>query len=172
MFVSPVHRRARQGPPLAPPAVLREHAEELRQEADHPGSVGHALHRTNGASHSTGTQHSEGRPDLPGAHLRVQEGEPVCEWHVGEVAEPGPAPEQVVLPGRAGGEAFALHADSALGDYLGAVGLTRASSDLRDFQVMASVNFDHRDPSLLTALTSTTSTPGLNNIDFCAVPPE
>ncbi|TXS70692.1 homogentisate 1,2-dioxygenase [Streptomyces sp. me109] len=76
------------------------------------------------------------------------------------------------MPGRAGGEAFALHADSALGDYLGAVGLTRASSDLRDFQVMASVNFDHRDPSLLTALTSTTSTPGLNNIDFCAVPPE
>ncbi|MFE7750475.1 homogentisate 1,2-dioxygenase [Streptomyces sp. NPDC057428] len=44
--------------------------------------------------------------------------------------------------------------------------------NLRDFQVMASVNYDHRDPSLLTALTSTTSTPGLNNIDFCAVPPE
>jgi homogentisate 1,2-dioxygenase len=44
--------------------------------------------------------------------------------------------------------------------------------NLRDFQVMASVNFDHRDPSLLTALTSTTATPGLNAIDFCAVPPE
>ncbi|MFG1667757.1 homogentisate 1,2-dioxygenase [Streptomyces sp. Y7] len=44
--------------------------------------------------------------------------------------------------------------------------------DMRDFQLMGSVNFDHPDPSRFTALTSTTATPGLNNIDFTILPPE
>jgi homogentisate 1,2-dioxygenase len=44
--------------------------------------------------------------------------------------------------------------------------------NLRHFQLMGSVNFDHPDPSRYTALTSTTATPGLANIDFCAAPPE
>jgi homogentisate 1,2-dioxygenase len=44
--------------------------------------------------------------------------------------------------------------------------------NLRNFQVMGSVNFDHADPSRYTVLTSTTSTPGVGNVDFAAVPPE
>jgi homogentisate 1,2-dioxygenase len=44
--------------------------------------------------------------------------------------------------------------------------------DVRHFQVMSSVNFDHADPSRFTALTSTTATPGLGNVDFCVAPPE
>jgi homogentisate 1,2-dioxygenase len=44
--------------------------------------------------------------------------------------------------------------------------------DLHDFQVMASVTFDHADPSRYTVLTSATATPGLANVDFAATPPE
>ena len=44
--------------------------------------------------------------------------------------------------------------------------------NLRHFQLSGSVSFDHPDPSRYTALSSTTATPGLNNIDFCAIPPE
>jgi homogentisate 1,2-dioxygenase len=44
--------------------------------------------------------------------------------------------------------------------------------NMRHFQVMGSTNFDHPDPSRFTALTSTTASPGLNNIDFGIVPPE
>ncbi|MFE5036952.1 homogentisate 1,2-dioxygenase [Streptomyces sp. NPDC056683] len=42
--------------------------------------------------------------------------------------------------------------------------------NLYDFQALGTVSYDHPDPSLLTALTSTTSTPGLPNIDFLIVP--
>jgi homogentisate 1,2-dioxygenase len=44
--------------------------------------------------------------------------------------------------------------------------------NLRHFQVMGSVNFDHADPSRFTVLTSPTAIPGLGNIDFCVAPPE
>jgi homogentisate 1,2-dioxygenase len=44
--------------------------------------------------------------------------------------------------------------------------------NLRHFQVIGSVNFDHSDPSRLTVLTSPTSVPGIGNIDFCVAPPE
>ena len=44
--------------------------------------------------------------------------------------------------------------------------------DMHDFQVMGSVNFDHADPSRLTALTSATAVPGVGNVDFCIAPPE
>jgi homogentisate 1,2-dioxygenase len=44
--------------------------------------------------------------------------------------------------------------------------------NLRDFQVLGSVTFDHADPSRYTVLTSATATPGLGNVDFSAVVPE
>jgi homogentisate 1,2-dioxygenase len=44
--------------------------------------------------------------------------------------------------------------------------------DMHHFQVVGATNFDHSDPSRFTVLTSTTAAPGVNNIDFCAVPPE
>jgi homogentisate 1,2-dioxygenase len=40
-----------------------------------------------------------------------------------------------------------------------------------DFQALGSLNFDHPDPSLFTALSSPTDTPGIANIDFCILPP-
>jgi homogentisate 1,2-dioxygenase len=43
--------------------------------------------------------------------------------------------------------------------------------NMLDFQVLGALNFDHPDPSLLTALSSPTSTPGVSNIDFCISPP-
>jgi homogentisate 1,2-dioxygenase len=43
--------------------------------------------------------------------------------------------------------------------------------NMLDFQVLGALNFDHPDPSLLTALSSLTSTPGVSNIDFCISPP-
>jgi homogentisate 1,2-dioxygenase len=44
--------------------------------------------------------------------------------------------------------------------------------NLRRFQIMGSVNFDHPDPSRYTVLTSPTATPGVANIDVCGIPPE
>jgi homogentisate 1,2-dioxygenase len=43
--------------------------------------------------------------------------------------------------------------------------------NLRDFQTLGTVSFDHTDPSLMTALTSTTDAPGRANIDFIPVGP-
>jgi homogentisate 1,2-dioxygenase len=43
--------------------------------------------------------------------------------------------------------------------------------DLLDFQVLGTTNFDHPDPSIMTALTSTTDTPGVANVDFAVFPP-
>jgi len=43
--------------------------------------------------------------------------------------------------------------------------------NMLDFMVIGNVTVDHPDPSLLTALTSTTDTPGVGNVDFCVVPP-
>jgi homogentisate 1,2-dioxygenase len=40
-----------------------------------------------------------------------------------------------------------------------------------DFQVLGALNFDHPDPSILTALSSLTATPGVSNLDFCISPP-
>ena len=44
--------------------------------------------------------------------------------------------------------------------------------NMRDFQVMGSVNFDHPDPSRYTVLNSATAMPGVGNVDFCVMPPE
>jgi homogentisate 1,2-dioxygenase len=44
--------------------------------------------------------------------------------------------------------------------------------NLRHFQLMGAVNFDHADPSRFTVLHSPTSIPGAGNFDFCVAPPE
>jgi homogentisate 1,2-dioxygenase len=43
--------------------------------------------------------------------------------------------------------------------------------DLLNFQALGTISFDHPDPSIMTALTSTTDTPGRPNIDFAVVRP-
>jgi homogentisate 1,2-dioxygenase len=43
--------------------------------------------------------------------------------------------------------------------------------DLRRFNAVQSVTFDHTDPSVFTALTSPTAVPGTANADFCVIPP-
>ncbi|MFJ4156278.1 homogentisate 1,2-dioxygenase [Pseudomonas sp. NPDC089752] len=43
--------------------------------------------------------------------------------------------------------------------------------DLRRFNTIGTVSYDHPDPSIFTVLTSPTSTPGLANLDFVAFPP-
>jgi len=43
--------------------------------------------------------------------------------------------------------------------------------DLRRFNTMGSVSFDHPDPSIYTVLTSPSETPGRANVDFVIFPP-
>lgn len=43
--------------------------------------------------------------------------------------------------------------------------------DLRHFNVMGSVSFDHPDPSIYLVLHSTSDTPGTSNMDFVVFPP-
>ncbi|MDQ5919978.1 MAG: homogentisate 1,2-dioxygenase [Pseudomonadota bacterium] len=43
--------------------------------------------------------------------------------------------------------------------------------DLRKFNTIGSISFDHPDPSIFTVLTSPTTTPGLANVDFVIFPP-
>ena len=43
--------------------------------------------------------------------------------------------------------------------------------DLADFNVIGSTSFDHPDPSIFTALTSVSATPGTANVDFVIFPP-
>jgi homogentisate 1,2-dioxygenase len=43
--------------------------------------------------------------------------------------------------------------------------------NLHHFQMFGPVNFDHPDPSMATALTSTTAIPGANNVDFAIAGP-
>lgn len=43
--------------------------------------------------------------------------------------------------------------------------------DLRKFNTIGSISYDHPDPSIFTVLTSPTETPGLANIDFVIFPP-
>ena len=43
--------------------------------------------------------------------------------------------------------------------------------DLRHFNVINTVSFDHPDPSIFTVLTSPTSNPGVANVDFVVFPP-
>ncbi|MDF5954861.1 homogentisate 1,2-dioxygenase [Pseudomonas aeruginosa] len=43
--------------------------------------------------------------------------------------------------------------------------------DLRRFNTIGTVSFDHPDPSIFTVLTSPTSVPGLADIDFVIFPP-
>ncbi len=43
--------------------------------------------------------------------------------------------------------------------------------DLRRFNTMGTVSYDHPDPSIYTVLTAPTDTPGLANIDFAIFPP-
>lgn len=43
--------------------------------------------------------------------------------------------------------------------------------DLRKYNTIGSISFDHPDPSIFTVLTSPTDTPGMANIDFVIFPP-
>ncbi len=43
--------------------------------------------------------------------------------------------------------------------------------DLRRFNTMGSISFDHPDPSIFLVLTSPTDTPGVGNMDFVIFPP-
>lgn len=43
--------------------------------------------------------------------------------------------------------------------------------DLRKFNTINTVSFDHPDPSIFTVLTSTSDTPGIANVDFVIFPP-
>jgi homogentisate 1,2-dioxygenase len=43
--------------------------------------------------------------------------------------------------------------------------------DLRKFNTVNSVSFDHPDPSIFTVLTSASDTPGVANVDFAIFPP-
>jgi homogentisate 1,2-dioxygenase len=43
--------------------------------------------------------------------------------------------------------------------------------DLRKFNTIGTVSFDHPDPSIFTVLTSPTDTPGTANVDFVIFPP-
>lgn len=43
--------------------------------------------------------------------------------------------------------------------------------DLRKFNTMGTVSYDHPDPSIYTVLTSPSSTPGVANLDFVIFPP-
>ena len=43
--------------------------------------------------------------------------------------------------------------------------------DLRKFNTIGSISFDHPDPSIFTVLTSQTNTPGTANLDFVIFPP-
>ena len=43
--------------------------------------------------------------------------------------------------------------------------------DLRRFNTIGSISFDHPDPSIFTVLTSPSDTPGIANLDFVIFPP-
>lgn len=43
--------------------------------------------------------------------------------------------------------------------------------DLRNFNAVYTVTYDHSDPSVFCALTSPSGAPGIANIDFCVLPP-
>ena len=43
--------------------------------------------------------------------------------------------------------------------------------DLRRFNAIGSISFDHPDPSIFTVLTSPSDTPGTANLDFVIFPP-
>jgi homogentisate 1,2-dioxygenase len=43
--------------------------------------------------------------------------------------------------------------------------------DLRDFNTIGSISYDHPDPSIFLVLQSTSDTPGVDNLDFAIFPP-
>ena len=49
--------------------------------------------------------------------------------------------------------------------------LTPYKYDLRDFNTIGSISYDHPDPSIFTVLTSQSDTPGVANVDFVIFPP-
>jgi homogentisate 1,2-dioxygenase len=49
--------------------------------------------------------------------------------------------------------------------------LTPYKYDLRRFNTMGSISYDHPDPSIFTVLTSQSDTPGTANVDFVIFPP-
>ncbi|MFG2476209.1 hypothetical protein [Streptomyces fagopyri] len=101
----------------------------LRQETQVSGGVGHDLHRPDGAGHPASMQRGEDRVGLSYLYLPVQESESVRGHRVGELPEPGPLVQPMVLVDRearcrsgAGGEVLELDAGAALGEGFGLVG--------------------------------------------------
>jgi homogentisate 1,2-dioxygenase len=71
-----------------------------------------------------------------------------------------------------GGAMFACEMDHSPLDVVAWHGsCTPYKYDLRDFNAMGSISYDHPDPSIFTVLTSPSDTPGIANLDFVIFPP-
>lgn len=80
--------------------------------------------------------------------------------------------EPCELLARSGGRLFACAMDHSPLDVVGWHGnLVPYRYDLRRFNTIGSISYDHPDPSIFTVLTSPSDTPGTANIDFVVFPP-
>ncbi|MBT8095948.1 MAG: homogentisate 1,2-dioxygenase [Woeseia sp.] len=71
-----------------------------------------------------------------------------------------------------GGQLFAAEIEHSPLDVVAWHGnLTPYRYDLRRFNTMGSISYDHPDPSIFTVLTSASATPGTANVDFVVFPP-
>ena len=76
------------------------------------------------------------------------------------------------LVAKMGGQLFACEIGHSPLDVVGWHGnLTPCKYDLRLFNTIGSISYDHPDPSIFTVLTSQSDTPGVANIDFVIFPP-
>ncbi len=74
--------------------------------------------------------------------------------------------------GKAGGALWAARMDHSPFDVVAWHGnCAPCKYDLANFMTIASVSFDHPDPSIYTVLTSLSDTPGTANVDFVALAP-
>lgn len=89
---------------------------------------------------------------------------------------PVAAYEDVVRPcelvAKFGGHLFATTLDRSPLDVVAWHGnLAPYKYDLRRFNTIGSISYDHPDPSIFTVLTSQSNTPGVANLDFAIFPP-
>ncbi len=76
------------------------------------------------------------------------------------------------LLARFGGQTWATQLDHCPFDVVAWHGnLIPFKYDLRHFNTIGSISFDHPDPSIFTVLTSASDTPGTANVDFVIFPP-
>lgn len=80
--------------------------------------------------------------------------------------------EPVTLTTKFAGQLYSADLDHSPLDVVAWVGNSAPYKyDLARFNVINSVSYDHPDPSIFTALTSSSDTPGMANIDFVVFPP-